>query len=185
MTTDAAIVVQGELEQGETLLWAGPARRGLKLVPVDAFLIPFTAIWLGLVILWEVIVLTNGAPWYFLLIVIPFFLVGVYMLVGRFVIDARQRESTYYGVTDKRVVIVSGEGKKKVQALDLATLSDVSMNENDKGGGTITFGTERPGPWWLMRGAWPGLAPRTPLRFELETDIRRVFSLISDARRPI
>jgi len=39
---------------------------------------------------------------------LPFVAVGLYMVFGRFIGDARMRARTFYGVTNDRVIIISG-----------------------------------------------------------------------------
>src|SRR5438270_251669 len=62
------------------------------------------------------------------------------------------------GVTDQRVLILSGLFGRKITSLNLRTLSEMSLNERADGTGTLTFG---PTPPFLSAGvgmAWPGLA---------------------------
>ena len=112
-----------ELSPTERLLWAGRPLNGLRFRPADVFLIPFSLLWGGFAIFWEWSVFNSNAPFLFLLWGIPFVLVGLYFIVGRFVVDARQREKTCYGVTNERVIIVSGIFSRKVKTLSLRTLS--------------------------------------------------------------
>jgi hypothetical protein len=110
-------------------------------------------------------------------------LVGLYITVGRFFIDARERSRTVYAVTDERVLIVSGKDGNHVRSLDLRTLSNVSLQRNMQGVGTITFGPEHPA---YVRSAggmqgWPG-AYTTP-RFERIPDAKTVYDLIREAQK--
>ncbi len=55
-------------------------------------MIPFSIMWAGFALFWEFMVLMTDAPFFFKLWGIPFVLVGLYMLIGRFVVDAMQKE---------------------------------------------------------------------------------------------
>src|SRR3954463_10734812 len=93
------------LDSGERLLWSGQPRSGIRLRPQDAYLIPFSLVWGGFAIFWEFMAVTQSskAPrpvgTVFPLFGLPFVLVGLYMIFGRFFFDARSRERTFYGVT--------------------------------------------------------------------------------------
>ena len=129
MNFDATQVIQSELESGERLLWAGQPIQGIKLRGSDVFMIPFSFLWGGFAIFWEYSVIQNDAPFFFILFGIPFVLVGVYIMFGRFFIEAKQRSKTFYGLSNERVVIASGLLRKKVRSLNLRTLTDVSLSE--------------------------------------------------------
>ena len=109
----------------------------------DVYAIPFSLIWGGFAIFWEISVLSDDAPITFKLFGLPFVGVGLYLIFGRFIFDAIQRSKTYYGVTNERVIIISQLFGKKIKSLDLRTLSEISLDEKPDGSGTITFGSRR------------------------------------------
>lgn len=118
-----------ELEPNERLLWSGAPRRGLLLRRGDVFLIPFSIMWGGFAIFWETSALRSGAPLFFLLWGVPFVVAGLYLIFGRFVVDAMTRAKTTYGLTERRIIIVSGLFSRSVKSLQLRTVSDVTLDE--------------------------------------------------------
>lgn len=174
-------LIRRELGPSEQLLWAGQPRQGFVLRAADWFLIPFSIMWGGFAIFWEASVIANGAPSFFVLWGIPFVLFGLYLVLGRFWVDARQRASTTYGITSERVIILSGIVSRAVKSLNIDTLTDISLAECPGGGGTITFGSV-PFGWW-SGAAWPGLGTHAVPTFELAADARGVYQTIRDAQR--
>jgi len=157
--------IQQDLESGEKLLWTGQPRRGLMLRGADVIAIPFSLLWCGFAIFWEAMVFTQGAPFFFRLWGVPFVLVGLYIVFGRFIVDAKTRARTVYAVTDRRVLIVSGLFRKNVQSLYLRSLPEMNFSEGQAGRGTITFG--RTGfPQNMMIRGWPGTGTSLPPAFE-------------------
>lgn len=94
--------IERELSGQEKILWSGQPRQGIMWRHQDLMMIPFSLIWGGFTIFWEVNIIIKGAPLFFILWGIPFVLFGLYLLVGRYWVDARQRANTYYAVTDQR-----------------------------------------------------------------------------------
>ncbi len=84
--------VARELGSGEKIVWCGKPRTGLTLSPGDIIVIPFSILWCGFAIFWESSVISTNAPFFFKLWGIPFVLVGLYMVIGRFFADAKARE---------------------------------------------------------------------------------------------
>jgi Bacterial PH domain len=179
MTT---LSVQFPLNRGEQQLWAGMPRQGVLLRPSDAFMIPFSFLWGGFAVFWELTVIRSGGPAFFALWGIPFIVVGLHITVGRFFLDARRRAHTSYAITSERVIISSGIFTPVTKSLDLRTLSDVTLQERPDGTGTITFGAQHPLAAMYAGTYWPGM-PQTP-SFEMIPDARRVYNLLREAQRP-
>ncbi len=147
------------------------------------FLIPFSILWGGFAVFWETIVVVQGAPLFFMAWGVPFVVVGLYLIVGRFWVDARQRAQTYYALTDSRVIIVSGVFSRSTRSLNVRTLSDVAMTKKRDGRGTISFGPGNPMyAWWGMAG-WPGMSRYTPPHLELDCDAEEVYEKILAAQK--
>src|SRR5215211_2048824 len=99
LNTTAATAIESELGPDERLLWFGGPRKGLRLQAADLFVIPFSLFWCGFALFWESMAIFSGGPFFMALFGIPFVLIGLYMVIGRFIVDAGLRERTFYGVT--------------------------------------------------------------------------------------
>ena len=182
MDVNAQLEISRWLESGESLIWAGVPKRGLVLRTADAFMIPFSVIWCGFAIFWEATALT-GAPLFFSLWGIPFVLVGVYLVVGRFVVDAKLRAKTYYGLTDRRVLIVSGLLSHTTSSLPLRTLQEVSVHERADRSGSVIFGHPYPFARSYAGTQWPGMGQYQTPSFDLIQDAKWVHDKVLELRR--
>jgi len=108
MKLDAKYMVNQFLNPGEQLLWWGRPKTGLLFRKADIFIIPFSLLWCGFSVFWVYLALSYDAPMYFVLFGIPFVVIGLFLVFGRFFIDAWMRERTYYGITEKRIIRVTG-----------------------------------------------------------------------------
>lgn len=178
--------ITSELAVAEKVLWAGQPRQGLVLRGADAFLIPFSLLWGGFAIFWEVSVIAVGAPLFFALFGLLFVVVGLYLIVGRFFFEARQRTRTFYAVTNDRIIILSGLLSRTVKSIDLRTLGEMSLSERKNGRGSIVFGSTSSFDWMFggMPG-WPGMGARLASRFELIDNVRSVYEAIRSAQRSL
>ena len=185
MWNDQQREIHAQLGPGERLLWSGQPRQGLVIRPSDAYTIPFSLMWAGFAIFWESMVIKSGAPFFFKLWGIPFVLAGLYFVFGRFIIDARQRSRTFYGVTNERIIIVSGLFNKSIKSLNLRTLADVSLNQRADGSGTITFAPSiQQRPWWLNAGAgMPARGQQTTPELEMIEEAKKVYDIIRTAQQ--
>ncbi len=130
---------------GERLLWSGQPKQGLALSASDALLIPFSLLWGGFAIFWNVGVWSfpdtgeGGPNWLFRLWGLPFLVAGVYLIIGRFIHDAALRKNAAYGVTDQRVLLIGGLSSTKLSSLDIRRLPKLDLTEHRDGTGTIAF----------------------------------------------
>lgn len=186
MWNDQTQAVRAQLESGEQLLWSGQPRQGLVLRPSDAFMIPFSLLWGGFAIFWEVSAILTGAPVFFWLFGVPFVLIGLYLIFGRFFTDARARTHTFYGLTNDRILITSGKHGRRVQSLSLSTLGDITLDERGDGSGTIIFAHANPLGRMGNFGARSGVGAsrgQMPPRFEMIPQARKVYEMIRGAQR--
>ena len=168
-----------KLSINEQVLWRGAPRQGLMLRAADVVMVPFSLLWGGFAAFWEYSVINSDAPLMFRLWGIPFVLMGLHMIVGRFFLEARQRARTEYMVTNERIVIVSGLFTRQTKSLALRTLGEFSLTENGKGEGTISFGVSQAGNMFSGLASWPGI--ETVPRFDTIADAGQVFDIIRSA----
>ncbi|MCC6461107.1 MAG: PH domain-containing protein [Saprospiraceae bacterium] len=178
---DTRQILQPALSPGEKLLWTGRPKTGLLLRSGDIFMIPFSLLWGGFAIFWESTVLSGGAPFFFALWGIPFVLIGLYMIIGRFFVDAYQRSKTVYGITDDRIIIQSGIFSSEIKSLNIQTLSDLTIKEKSDGSGTISLGPQDPRSAMMEGMAWPGVKAAPQLAFI--PGVRQVYDLLLQLQR--
>jgi len=183
------LIIKNELSENEQLIWAGQPKQGIVFRSSDIFMIPFSIMWGGFAIFWEITALlttskAKDAPFFFDIIFplfgLPFVIIGLYLIFGRFIVDAKRREKTYYGLTDKRIIIISGIFSQKVKSMNLRTLTDLSLSEKTNGTGTITFGPTNPMSWWFGGLHWPGMSQ--PLSYEMINEVKNVYEKIREAQ---
>jgi len=176
--------IRGVMAPGEHAFWWGRPRQGIFLRGSDVFTIPFSLLWCGFAIFWEAGAMSSrNAPGFFALWGIPFVVIGLYMVIGRFFAEALQRSKTYYALTSDRVLIVSGVFSRTIKSLSLNTLSDVSLTEGPGGKGSITFGPQSPfGSVFGGASSWPGAQQQSP-RFDSIDDAKTVYEQIRRAQR--
>jgi hypothetical protein len=183
-------VIASELKSGESLLWSGQPRGGIRLRPSDALFIPFSLLWGGFAIVWEVMALfmalgitagvgkPGAAAFIFPLFGLPFVLVGLYLMIGRFFVDAKSREKTRYAVTDQRIIIVTMLFGHKVQSIALRQIPELVLNQSADGSGSIHFGSPS-----LVPSSDGGYARRQAPGFEMIERVREVYDIVQNAQQ--
>jgi hypothetical protein len=172
----------GRLLPREQVIWSAMPGQGLRFSARDWFLIPFSLLWGGFAVFWEITVFHTRAPGFFRLWGVPFVAVGLYLIAGRFLVDAWLRGRTFYAVTDRRILILRVGPFGSLVALDRDRLPDMRLSEAADGRGTIRFG--QPAGQWGRGGfaAWtPSLDP-TPQFIAIE-GVRSVFDRIQNPAR--
>lgn len=188
MPFDIETRVRRELACDEKLLWSGAPIRGVRLQIADAFLIPFSLMWGGFAFAWEAGVLystgvrVSATPPYVTGTVIsfmaiwgiPFCLIGLYMVFGRFFFDAAARARTAYAVTSRRIIVARGNS---VRSLALNALPEMELKEGRDSRGSIIFGPSS----FFMGAGWPAWGYRgraQPMMFEGIARVRDIYALI-------
>jgi hypothetical protein len=130
-----------DLLPGERVLWQGRPIRHPLLRPPDAFLIPFSLLWSGMVLTGLVATVTRDpGSLGILVILVPFSAIAVYLLVGRFLVRAIASRRARYAVTDQRVVILGGLSGTRVRSAYLDALPPPVVKERPDRSGSVAFG---------------------------------------------
>jgi hypothetical protein len=107
---DPAVTARLEpyLRPGEQLLWCGRPDPAVVFSAADIITVPFGLIWLGIALGWVITAKSVGAPHAFILLGLPFILIGLYLVVGRFAVRLVRRRRTLYAITGERVIVATG-----------------------------------------------------------------------------
>lgn len=179
---DAQRELLPELDRSEQLVWAGRPATGILFRRGDIFLIPFTLVWCGFAIVWEIGAAASGAPLYFLLFGAIFVVIGIFLVAGRFWFDAFKRRRTVYGMTNERVLIKSDLFRREVKSHFIRALQETSLSERRNGKGTIRLGPDVPFGGWYRGLAWPGINAAAPALEEI-SDARQVYDQLRELQR--
>jgi hypothetical protein len=155
--------------------------------------IPFSLMWGGFAIFWETMALTmthhgKNSPLFIQILFplwgIPFVAIGLYMIFGRFFVDAWGRRRIWYGVTDRRALIVRIGPSRTVTSFDLRSINQVIFQEHADGTGTLTFGpivTVSRTRSLNFPGAPPNAFDHTPDAMEAYRIVRQVQQALTTA----
>jgi hypothetical protein len=183
MDCDTGQKIRAQLSPGESLVWSGRPRRGIVIRGSDALLIPFSLLWAGFAFYWEYTAYSSGAPLFFLVFGGFFVIMGLHLVFGRFISDALVRGSTYYGVTNERILILTEFPSSTSKSLALANLSDIGLTSKPDGSGSITFGPQHPAAAMMGGAHWPGMGKHRSPSFDLIPDAKSVFDKIQQTQR--
>ena len=143
---------RGELLQNEKVLWSGQPDTSVIFSSSDIFQIPFSLLWGGFALFWEYSVVTQVATSpaagfasiIFPLFGIPFVLMGLYFIFGRFFYKNFKKKRTYYAVTDKRILILTTLFGKRCNAVFINTIPAIQKSIQSNGTGSLIFGNTNP-----------------------------------------
>lgn len=179
-TKQAEHKIREYLERDEKLIWTGIPRRGLTLRPGDALMIPFSLLWGGFAIYWEYSVINIGGPIFMVIFGIPFVVIGLYMIFGRFFYEAAARKNTMYGITQDRILILSGLFSRSVESHNINTLQTATLTEKPNGSGTIVLAAESKMHAMFRGSSWPGMGNKLAPALDMIPDARKVYRLITE-----
>lgn len=199
--TQSAIALQSELLPGESLLWAGQPSRKVIFHPRDIVSIPFSLMWGGFAIFWELGVTgslnssgAHAAPGWFALWGIPFVLIGQYMIWGRFLYTAWRKGSTHYGVTNRRILVLNTAPSRKLTDRSLRNLDSISITTRTDGIGTIELVSDALTTTESMWGSWGWRNRRNSNQLDIDLsspifydipDARDVYRLVQEQREKL
>lgn len=182
------------LEADETVRWSGHPPDGVIFHGYDIFLIPFSLLWGGFALLWNLVVwatvlgavlekgFSGASPAIYIAPIfgLPFLIAGYYIVIGRFQSDATARSKTLYVLTNRRAVIAKGKRVREIRGYELNAGAHITVHERRNGSGSIVFG--QPDPWFVRSGG--GYSYRIPeFRFERIARVREVVQLIDEIQR--
>lgn len=165
---------------GERVLWEGRPYTGLLLRPIEVALIPFSLLWGGFAVFWNATVWMagqNSSDLIFKLFGLPFLIAGLYITVGRFLIDAIIRKRLRYAVTDRRILIYKDARGSTVKSVDIKRLPSIDLSDRLDGTGTIRFGAATSFFNSQNFGIWQPTFDATP-QFLRIPNVRFVYELI-------
>lgn len=167
---------------GERLLWSGRPDPDVIFTPRDVFLIPFSIVWGGFALFWEGAVIVAGTNAFFIAWGVPFVLVGLYMIFGRFVMKKRWKRTAAYGVTDQRALVAVGT--RSVSDSPVKGTATSVRRSRDGRHASVSFGPQsgrmRPHsgnfdlvPWWNPTGDVAFIDVAEPDRLLAAVDLAR------------
>lgn len=188
---DATAIIATYLAPGEQLLWAGRPKQGFAVRALDFWVVPFMICWSSAVVLsfFGLIRQEGQLTLSMIAVMVPILLLGVYMLLGRFWIDAKARSKTFYGVTSQRVIIIDGLISQQIHSIILKEILEVQFTHRSDGTGTLEFfttlgglnrfrklGFNRSESWWPTRSKF------IPPAFEMVSRPRHVEAIVFQAK---
>ena len=125
------------LTAGEVVEWEGRPLPGALVGPGDAFAIPFSILWCAFAVFWTVSAYRGMGNPLFALWGLPFVVVGLYVVFGRFLVESRRRQNTRYAITNRRVLFWQNG---RLDMLERDSLPALHLRPGREGAGTILFG---------------------------------------------
>ena len=136
-----------DMLEGEEVLWKGQPCIYKYFSKNDFFLIPFSILWGGGAISWEVSVLNKyflnvgkeKTSLMFSLFGIPFVIMGLYLLFGRFIYKVKKKRKTWYIITNKRIMILCNFLGNNMTTLNIDAIHTLVKSVGKGGIGSIIF----------------------------------------------
>lgn len=182
--------VRAFLEPTEKALWVGVPPRNAVFDKGDILQIPFSIFFTVFSIIWitSAFSAANDSEEtgfsFFPLFGVPFVLVGLYMLVGRFIYRWWRNGRTIYAVTDRNVLALVGS---RLTTTDIGGLREVQQSIKSDGSGSIIFGAPPPAYGWFRGNGleWLGSHPDYPITFRNISNVRAVNNLVENQKKEL
>jgi hypothetical protein len=132
------------LAPDEHLLWQGKPDPRVLFAPADAFLIPFSLVFVALTIyLITQVATSTGGPVFYVFFVV-FAVVGLFYLFGRFFVKVARKSGSLYALTDGRAILLVGSGAAQSTPLVRANIKVTRSRDGEHM--SVTFGRQ-PARW--------------------------------------
>ena len=166
------------LTTSESILWTGRPIRGKLFHRQDMYMIPFSIVWFSFVIFWERSAIRSGQT-FFIIWGVPFILVGLYIVFGRFFHQQLLKKNTYYAITTERILRIRGS---RTDFLALNRVETMQQQRNRDGSGAIYFNSEAAAirPYIRTRGFSSRPAGQEPFCLEDIADVDSISRLIAE-----
>jgi hypothetical protein len=125
------------LRSGETLRWTGRPDPNVLFSKADLLFVPFSLLWGGGAIVAEYRMITGDLHPLNAVLGIPFVLLGLYLIVGRFIHKNRRKRTTVYGLTEKRAIASTSNRSWRAAVIQGASVSINRSRNNEHA--TVTF----------------------------------------------
>lgn len=110
---DPRALASEQLRSGEHLLWVGQSDPRRLFTGRDGYLIPFSLLWFGVVTTQMIPGTMADGPSFVWVLSVVFAVIGLHMLVGRFLVKRHRKRTEVYAVTDRRVFITNGRSTRE------------------------------------------------------------------------
>lgn len=165
------VAAEKVLRVGERLLWCGRPDPAVRFTKADLFVVPFSILWVGFSVFWEIGVVTSGGPPFFAVWGVPFLAMGFYVTIGRFIWKARRKRRTIYLLTDQRAAVLTPRSQL-AETPWLGAPKQVSRHRDGRHV-DVVFGSGAPTRWPLASQA--AMYANTGMDFFVRGDIGVAF----------
>ncbi|MGF1503334.1 MAG: hypothetical protein ACFBSD_16130 [Paracoccaceae bacterium] len=160
------------LDAGERLLWTGEPAGGIRFRRSDWVMIPAAAVWCLFVSIGQARAIASGETSLSLFGGV-FMLLGLYLLIGRFFVDAHERRHTRYALTDRRAIVAKSAWGRQLMSFPIDPTEEIELREGPPD--TVVFARESP----RVSRSRPLHFRRGPRRYR---DIEYAFEFIPDGK---
>ncbi len=150
---------------GERLLWSDRPQQGFVWRTRDLVLVPLGLGWSGLVLLRSLQTWDVASSFPVRLLSLVALAAGLWLAVGRLLVDRHVRSRTIYGITDRRVVELRDGQDGSGWSVGIHDLDPIEVTAHRNGSATIEYGPDEGNERELRllpagSSWWPDLRPR-------------------------
>jgi hypothetical protein len=182
---DLTAQLQPYLHADEQVLWSGRPDPDVRFAPADVFMVPFGLLWGVFTLVFEVSLITNHAPLFFTLSGVPLVAVGLYVMVGRFLVKRHRKLRTAYAVTNQRALIAVGTDS--LQEAPIKHIPRAVRRHRDGRHASVSLGNQglfKAASFYGNTGLDLQHAYGGPLTFYDVSDSEALVQVIDEARAP-